>query len=151
DFLASQPAHHSSRDLVAERIAEQSLVARARPDSFPDRAIDVGCLVTVGQISGVLLRGESDHDAQTVLCRDVEQVERRHRVRNPDRGEAGISHPREIVINGTEPPVLATMGVWSEGSVGHTPRPEFFIPDIKELSATDRSLPRGVAVRTQMV
>src|SRR5258706_10441536 len=114
----AEPACHRRRDLIADRVAEQSRVTFHCTHVFTDNGFNIWrFLVGVDQITDVLLRGESHHNPQTMAKRDVEQGARRHRMRNSDCVDSVHNHQCEVLLDLRRVVVLAFANVGPKSTV----------------------------------
>ena len=90
----------------------------------------------------VLLCRETDEHTQPVMCRDIEQLAGRHRVRNAHAVDPGVGHLTEIALDLNHVPVFALPIVGTKRAVGHASDVEFLIALEEELSA-DRGANEG--------
>ena len=80
--------------------------------------VDVWGLRRVGEVARVLFGRQADEYAQAVAFGDIQQLARRHRVRDADSVEAGAGHLTEVAIDLIEVAVLALLIVGPEGAIG---------------------------------
>ena len=139
DLAAPEPASHRRRDLVAEPVCEQRGMPGDRAHLLADDASDVRRRVAVDQVADVLLGREPDHDAEAVALREVEELGRRHRVRDPDDVDAVRGHLREVVVDRGQVVVLAPVRVRLEGAVADPADAEPVVADAEVLPANARA------------
>src|SRR5712691_3278939 len=88
----------------------------------------------VREVPDILLRGQTDHDVQPVLCRDVEQGARRHGVGNADGVESACGHEPKVPVHDFKVVILSTLDIGTKGAVGDSPDVELLRSDRQELA-----------------
>ena len=78
---------------------------------------------------------------------DVEELSRRHSVRNTDGVESRLGHLAEVAVDLIQILVLQLVVIRPERAVRRTAHPQLFVADTQELPAHDRSIEEGLAKR----
>ena len=112
------PAHHTRRDLVADRESQHRRMVTELGDPRREVPADSALQGAVVQKRHVLRPGQADHDAQPLACGGIEQVPPRRRVR-PDRVDAEARHLAEVRGNLLHGGKLVALRVGRKGPVGH--------------------------------
>ena len=94
-------------------------MARNAPHLGADDRVDRRRALPVDQVTDVLLRRETDHDAEAVARCDVEQRAGRHGVRDPHRVDPVAGHLSEVALDYVQVVVLVLPIVGSERAVRH--------------------------------
>ena len=110
-------------------------MARAIAHLCGHQRLHVGRALPVDQVPDVLLGGESDHDAEAVALRDVQERAWRHRMGDAHGVDAGRRHLAEVALHLREVLVLIPLGVGRERAVGDAADVELLVPDEQELPA----------------
>jgi hypothetical protein len=148
DGASPVPADDRCRDLVADAVAEDRGV--------PCRCFDAGLHATfdrappsaVLEERDVLLPGKSDHDPKTVLGREIEEPQRRGRVR-ANRIDAVVAHAREIVRDDGRQRIVGAVGPGRKGAVRDTAHVELLASGVQELPTDLGPLRRHNAIETE--
>src|SRR5436305_14776551 len=99
--------------------------------------------VSIREIADVLLAGQADHHPQAVVEGDVEQLARRHRMRNPHCVETAARHRGEVALDALVIPVLAAGGVRPKRPVGDAAEVKLVVAGGKELALNPRPASAG--------
>src|SRR5207244_5533302 len=136
---APRAARSRRRDLVAQRVAQQRRMPGTAAYLVANHRLDVGCAAAVDDVPDVLFGAESDHDAQAVTRRDVEERAGRHRVGNAHGVDAVRGHVGKVSLDGRDVVILVAARVGSESAIGHAAHVQLFRADEEELPSHARS------------
>ena len=133
------PAGDLRTDFVADRVAEDGRVTRARCHHPADAPFDRTATPAVLEKRHMVLPWKANHHVQPTLLGSVEQPSRRHRVCaygvDPVR-----RHLCEVARDHLTLRVVETLGVATECPVGHAAHIQLAIADEQELATDDRAL-----------
>ena len=128
NLAPAMPAHERGRDFVADGVAQHSGMSRAGVDSVADERFHGADTLLVIEERGVAFDGQSDHDAQAVLLRQVQQPARRWRV-----GAHGIQavgcHLGEVALDGECVGKFVPIGRGPKRAVGDPADEKFLVAE----------------------
>ncbi len=140
---AAQPAGHRSRDLVAERVAQQGRMTGARAHLGTNRRLEVPPAPTFDQSPDQLLGREPDHHVEAVTTGGIEQRARCNGVRDADGIDPAGGHLREVSLHGRQVVIFVAVRVRLKRAVRDALDVELFVTYEEELAAHLRPDGRG--------
>lgn len=135
---AADPAYGRRRDLVADRVAEDGGMSRARAHALAYPRLDRGGKRPALEKVDVLLPGDADHDAQPVPGCGVQQGGRRDGV-GADGVDAVRGHRREVALDLLGRRKLAAGPVRAKRAVGDAAQGELLVARVEELPLDARA------------
>jgi hypothetical protein len=122
------PTHNRGWNLIANRIAEDSRVASAGPDTSTDAFLDAADTLLVIEKSHMLFPGQTHHDPQTVALGRIKQPARWYGI-GADGVQAVVRHLGKVTLDPLGIVILVAILIRTKCPVCDTLDPQLCIPN----------------------